>query len=142
MWIVRGLVTLCALLLMGCANSDARGQPAANEPAPAIAANAEGVTMSQNADLAQAILGAWTKHSADACAEKYADTIQFDENGLFSASGGAIVFWDAGHYEIRSENAVMISNAYDAEIVYRVSIDEGVLTFTDEAGCTFSYQRM
>lgn len=95
-----------------------------------------------NGDLTQAILGAWTKQSDDACAEQYAGTIQFEENGLFSGSGGAIVFWDAGHYEIRAENAVMISNAYDAEIVYTVSIDEGILTFTDESGCTFSYQRM
>lgn len=98
--------------------------------------------MPHTADLAQTILGAWIKQSADACAEQYADTIQFEENGLFSASGGAIVFWDAGHYAIRAQNAVMISNAYDAEIVYTVRIDEGILTFTDESGCTFSYQRM
>ena len=142
MWIIKWSVSFWVLLLMvGCSNSNAVVQPALEESTPAAAANAEEENMPQSSDLAQAILGAWTKRSDDACADQYADTIHFEENGLFSASGGQIVFWDAGQYEIRSPTQVMISNSYDAEIVYSVTLDEDTLTFVDDAGCTFTYQR-
>ena len=91
------------------------------------------------------IAGTWKKVTAESCAEFYPDEIDFQERPRFLARKGPsqrFIWWDAGSYEIIADDQVKMSTASDELVIYKTGLDGDVLTFTDQHGCTFSYQRI
>lgn len=91
------------------------------------------------------IEGNWKKTSAEQCANKYPDEIEFQERPRFLARKGpdqGFIWWDAGSYEIVGNDQVKISTATDEQVIYGARLEGDLLTFTDKEGCTFSYKRM
>lgn len=91
------------------------------------------------------LAGKWRKISSGQCDQKYPLEIEFFEGRRYLAKKGpeqGFIWWDAGTYEAVGGQQVKISAANDAQILYKSSISEDVLTFTDEEGCEFQYQRM
>lgn len=80
------------------------------------------------------------------CSDIYPDEIELFESGTYEGrkgeAGGEFTLWDAGEYEVLSEDRIKISTANDAEIVYRFAISHDRLTFVDEDGCEFKYRRV
>ena len=91
------------------------------------------------------IAGTWKKVTAESCAEIYPDEIEFMERPRFLAKKGpsqGFIWWDAGSYEILGDDQVRMSTANDELVIYKTKLEGNVLTFTDQHGCTFSYQRI
>jgi hypothetical protein len=51
------------------------------------------------------------------------------------------IVWDAGSYKVESESVIMIQTATDELHHYRYRLDGNRLTFVDDDGCAFAYQR-
>ncbi|UXY55575.1 hypothetical protein [Pseudomonas tohonis] len=95
-------------------------------------------------DLENQLLGQWHKSSSPACAAKYASSLRFDANGLYSGTPevpGGFTWWDSGTWHIEGPGRVTLSTANDALVSYGYSLDADGLTFTDPSGCRFSYRR-
>ena len=90
------------------------------------------------------IAGTWKKVTSESCAEFYPDVIAVQERPRLLARKGPsqrFIWWDAGSYEIIADQ-VKMSTASDELVIYKTRLDGDVLTFTDQHGCTFSYQRI
>ena len=97
------------------------------------------------AEKAKDLMGNWKKISSAQCDERYPDELEFFEAtylGKKSESRPRFIWWDAGSYRIIAADRVKIDIATDEQIVYRFSISEEVLTFANEEGCVFKYQRV
>lgn len=91
------------------------------------------------------LAGKWKKVSTAQCDKAYPDEIEFLERPRYLAKKGpdqGFIWWDAGSYNIIGENEVKISDATDAQIQYRFSISDDILTFVDPQGCEFQYRRL
>jgi hypothetical protein len=91
------------------------------------------------------IAGTWKKASAEQCAEKYPDEIEFEERPRFLGRKGPnqrFIWWDVGGYEIIGNDRVKISTATDEQVIYKVKLEGDRLEFTDDEGCTFAYLRV
>ena len=92
------------------------------------------------------IAGTWKKVTAESCAENYPDEIEFfRDRARFLAKKGPsqrFIWWDAGSYEIVADDQVRMSTASDELVIYKTRLEGDVLTFTDQHGCTYSYQRI
>lgn len=79
------------------------------------------------------------------CSETYPDELEFLESGIYVGRKGEtankFTLWDAGEYEVLSEDQVRISTANDEEIVYRFAISGATLKFVDEDECEFQYRQ-
>ena len=91
------------------------------------------------------LVGRWTKTTTSACGAIYPDELEFFDRGSYlgrkGADGQDFTLWDVGSYALLDGGRVRISTANDAEIAYGVTIDGDRLTFTDDSGCRFEYQR-
>ena len=89
------------------------------------------------------LTGVWEKITLTECSSQYPDLIEFKEAGIYvgSKNSGDFTVWDAGNYEIISENNLKISSANDAEINYTFFIDKNKLTFNDGNNCKFTYEK-
>ena len=90
------------------------------------------------------LVGKWTKTSTGQCDQIYPGEIEFFERPRYlgrKSPGQGFIWWDAGGYEVISENQVRLSVATDALTVYRFTISGDVLTFMDGEGCEFQYRR-
>jgi hypothetical protein len=92
------------------------------------------------------IIGKWIKIKLSFCGEKYPDELNFLKNGIYSGSKGEnkkeFTIWDAGSYEIISDNRIKISTANDKEIIYHFSTHNNLLNFVDEENCEIQYKRI
>jgi hypothetical protein len=91
------------------------------------------------------LVGKWTKHSTEKCAEAYPDELEFFQAtylGKKGASGQRFIVWDAGGYEVTQPGRVTIAVATDEQVPYSFSIAGTVLTFVDPEGCQFEYRRV
>jgi len=91
----------------------------------------------------KALLGRWRKTTRSSGDEMYPDEIEFTDRGIYFGrkEPGEFTLWDSGGYEALPAGKVRISTANDAEIVYRFTVEDEVLTFTDEKGSRFQYRR-
>lgn len=95
-----------------------------------------------------AIVGTWEKITHARCDERYPERLQFSERGIYlgqSEETAASLYhtvWDAGRYEIINAHQIKLSTSNDAEVIYHFSAAPDLLTFRDEAGCEFAYQRV
>lgn len=89
--------------------------------------------------------GRWRRVSASECARAYPAHIEFMEARFLGrkdeATQGFIV-WDVGGYRVESDDVVMIQTATDAQERYRYRLDGARVTFVDDAGCEFAYERL
>lgn len=88
--------------------------------------------------------GSWRKQAQTACAEQYAATLRFEENGLYVGTAepvGAFTWWDQGTWEIRGPTTLALSTANDEVVSYRIELLGDDLSITDAAGCTVRYRR-
>lgn len=91
------------------------------------------------------LAGKWKKLSSGQCDQKYPEEIEFFEGRRYLAKKGAgqgFIWWDAGTYEVVGERQVKMSVATDAQVLYKFSISGEVLTFVDDEGCEFKFQRL
>lgn len=89
------------------------------------------------------LVGQWKKTSSAECDQPYPAQIEFFERPRFMGKKGpgqGFILWDAGDYKILSADQVQIQIATDELVTYQFSIDNGVLTFRDQAGCEFEYR--
>ena len=103
------------------------------------------VTMSEISTEHNFIIGKWSKISQSECSSIYPDELEFKNNGIYRGFKGInkneFTLWDAGSYEIFSNEQIKISTANDAEIVYIFSFKDNNLNFLDKDKCKFQYQK-
>ena len=91
------------------------------------------------------LLGQWEKLPHSPCAQRYPDTLEFRERGLYvgrSDPPGAFSLWDAGTFELLDPQHLRLSTANDALVTYDVSWQQDRLAFVDADGCEFAYRKM
>jgi hypothetical protein len=92
-----------------------------------------------------ALAGVWLKESADPCSSSYPDELELHASGRVTGRmrPGAPLHpvWDVGTLERLDDRHVAISRFDDAVGRYAFALEGDRLTFTDDAGCTFSYRR-
>lgn len=89
------------------------------------------------------LLGRWRKISSDERASRYPDEIEFGETRFLAQKGPeqGFVIWDVGGYQELSEDEVQIQTATDEQVRYQFALADDMVTFVDEDGCRFAYQR-
>lgn len=100
---------------------------------------------SEREQMTAELIGVWKKTSSARCDAAYPDEIEFFERPRFLARKGpgqGFIVWDAGGYQVLAADQIQIQIATDEQVPYRFSLSGGVLTFTDQAGCQFSYRRI
>lgn len=91
------------------------------------------------------LTGKWQKVSTSDCAKAYPDELEFLEArylGRKGRSGQPFIWWDAGSYRVTAPDQVTIQIATDEQVVYRFSLSGTRLTFVDQQGCEFTYDRI
>ncbi len=89
--------------------------------------------------------GNWHRNGQEHCAAGYAEHLHLQSNGLYSGSSepaGTFTWWDQGTWKLQAPGKLALSTANDEVVTYTYSLNDGTLTFTDPAGCRFSYRRM
>ena len=91
--------------------------------------------------ISEKIIGRWQKTNNSDCDQTFPDELEFLEGGIYNVPLRDDVFyvWQGGDYEWISENEIRIMTANDAMLSYRVSMEDGSLTFDDNADCTTTY---
>jgi hypothetical protein len=88
--------------------------------------------------------GHWHRILGGDCANAYPAHLEFHQATYAGTKDGAtqgFIVWDAGSYKVESESVVMIQTATDEQHHYRYRLDGNRLTFVDDEGCAFAYQR-
>lgn len=88
--------------------------------------------------------GAWHRIDQAPCAAGYAAHLRFEESGLYFGNtepAGGFTWWDQGRWRVPAAGQMALSIANDEVVTYAYSLIDGTLTFTDPAGCSFSYRR-
>ncbi|HKH94163.1 MAG TPA: hypothetical protein VKA54_20330 [Gemmatimonadaceae bacterium] len=88
--------------------------------------------------------GHWHRILGGDCANAYPAHLEFQETQYAGTKDGSTqgsIVWDVGSYHVESESVVMIQTAMDAQQRYRYRLDGSRLTFVDDAGCAFAYER-
>jgi hypothetical protein len=88
--------------------------------------------------------GHWHRILGGDCANEYPAHLEFQETryaGTKDESTQGFIIWDVGSYHVESESVVTIQTATDAQHRYRYRVDGNRLTFVDDAGCAFAYER-
>jgi hypothetical protein len=78
------------------------------------------------------------------CANEYPAHLEFQKTRYAGTKDGSTqisIIWDAGSYRVASESVERILAATDAQHRYRHRVDRDRLTFVDNAGCAFAYER-
>ena len=91
------------------------------------------------------LYGRWEKLPHPPCAQRYPDSLEFQERGLYvgrSEPPGTFTLWDAGTFELLDSQHLQLSTANDALVTYDVSWQQGRLTFVDADGCVFAYRKV
>lgn len=90
------------------------------------------------------IRGRWRRVTQGKCANAYPALIEFFEARFLGKKDPAtqnFIVWDAGGYRVESDSVVMIQTASDAQVRYQYRLVGQQLTFIDDEGCEFSYER-
>jgi hypothetical protein len=88
--------------------------------------------------------GGWHRVSGGECASAYPARLAFQDARYAGTKDDAtqgFIIWDAGSYRVESDSVVMIQTATDAQERYRYRLAGDRLTFVDDAGCEFAYER-
>lgn len=88
--------------------------------------------------------GHWHRILGGDCANAYPAHLEFHEAtyaGTKDSSTQNFIIWDAGNYRVETESVVMIQTATDEQHHYRYRLDGDRLTFVDDDGCAFAYER-
>jgi len=88
--------------------------------------------------------GHWHRILGGDCANAYPAHLEFHEATYAGTKDGAtqgFIIWDAGSYRVESESVMMIQTATDEQHHYRYRLDGNRLTFVDDTGCAFAYER-
>jgi len=88
--------------------------------------------------------GHWHRILGGDCANRYPAHLEFHEATYSGTKDGAtqsFIIWDAGSYRVETESVVMIQTATDEQHHYRYRVDGNRLTFVDDDGCAFAYER-
>lgn len=90
------------------------------------------------------VVGTWRKTSSADCDRQYPDEIDFREATFLAQKGPGqgFIIWDAGGYQVTGPGEITIEIATDEQVHYRFSLDDDTLTFVDQQGCEFRYQRL
>jgi len=84
------------------------------------------------------ILGGLGDFSAS-CDLFYPDSMEFFKDGTYSGQLGYI--WGGGNYAVPDNGRIKLDTVGGMS-AYNFSISGNILTFTDDSGCTFQYQRV
>jgi hypothetical protein len=92
------------------------------------------------------LVGKWEKITFTKCSEIYPDKLEFMTNGIYAGSSSDVAlvspYWDAGSYQLLSEDQVRISTFNDEEVKYYFTTSADTLIFTDGNECEFKYRRL
>ncbi|MEO6525259.1 MAG: hypothetical protein ABIP93_01410 [Gemmatimonadaceae bacterium] len=87
--------------------------------------------------------GRWHRVAGGECASAYPARLELQDAryaGTKDATQGFII-WDAGSYRVESDGVVMIQTATDSQERYRFRLEGDQLSFVDDGGCEFAYER-
>jgi hypothetical protein len=88
--------------------------------------------------------GHWHRILGGECANAYPAHLEFQEtrySGTKDDSTQGFIIWDVGTYRVETESVMMIQTATDEQHHYRYRLDGNRLTFVDDDGCAFAYER-
>ena len=88
--------------------------------------------------------GRWRRVSGGECAKSYPVRLEFADaryTGTKDKATQGFIVWDVGAYRVESDDVIMIQTATDAQERYRFRLAAGRLSFVDEMGCEFAYER-
>jgi hypothetical protein len=97
----------------------------------------------------KAILGKWERYveptrTSTGCNLGYPPTIEFFSDGTYVGTSIGIwsdfFVWQGGQYEILDDGRIKMQTK-NGFAVYKLSMIEDKLTFTDDSACEFTYQR-
>lgn len=74
------------------------------------------------------------------CDMVYPQSIEFFRDGTYAGQIGYM--WGGGNYAVLENGRIKLDTVQGGMSVYNFSISGNILTFTDDAGCTFRYQRV
>lgn len=74
------------------------------------------------------------------CDVLYPDYIEFFKDGTYSGQLGSM--WGGGNYTVTDNGRIKLDTVQGGISAYDFSISGNILTFTDDSGCTFHYQRV
>jgi hypothetical protein len=86
----------------------------------------------------QKILGRWAQADRTTCSFTYPSGITFTKAGTYRVDGFS-PWWRGGSYSVKGKRIRMETT--DGTTSYAFTLDGDRLTFTNAAGCTFSYER-
>ena len=75
-----------------------------------------------------------------ACDVLYPDYMEFFKDGTYSGQLGSM--WGGGNYEVVDNGRIKLDTVQGGISAYEFSISGNILTFSDDSGCTFRYQRV
>jgi len=96
-------------------------------------------TPTSTGDLFGDILGGVSGFSIS-CDLVYPDSIEFFKDGTYSGQFGSM--WGGGNYAVLDNGRIKLDTMQGGISAYNFSISGNILTFTDDSGCTFQYQRV
>jgi hypothetical protein len=88
--------------------------------------------------------GRWHRVAGGDCASAYPARLELRETRYAGTKDGdarGFIIWDAGSYRIESDTIMMVQTANDSHELYRYRLEGDRLSFKDDAGCTFAYER-
>jgi hypothetical protein len=85
----------------------------------------------------QSIIGKWHKTSGGICAAIYPATVEFFDDGEYV---GGLLNWSGGRYRLVGAKRLRLDTSTGPG-VYDLSVSHNTLTFRNDQGCEFKYQR-
>lgn len=122
------------------------GLACASEGSDVVSNDIERAVIAQAAELEpKTMVGKWKKIDSTDCSAAYPNELEFIEGGVYLSERNDDVFlqWQSGDFEVIFEGHILMQTATDAMVEYEFSLsDDDILTFIDESGCEFRYERL
>ncbi len=97
-------------------------------------------TPTSTGDLLQDMLGGISGGLSTSCDILYPNSIEFFKDGTYAGQLGSL--WGGGNYEVVENGRIKLDTMQGGLSAYGFSLSGSILSFTDDSGCEFRYQRI
>jgi hypothetical protein len=86
------------------------------------------------------LLGGGSTGYSTSCDLFYPNSVEFFKDGTYAGQLGYM--WGGGNYNVVENGRITLDTMGGGMAAYNFSVSGNMLIFTDDAGCTFQYQRV